>query len=369
VTVGVVGIGFGERVLVPAFRASGRCTVAALCASTAERAQRAAQRLGVPKAYGDWRELVADPQITAVAVATPPAVQPAVVKAALAAHKPVFCEKPLAITREAAAELLAVARAARVAQMVDFEFPMLEAWQRAKALLEAGGLGRVRSALVSWQFESYTNRLGLRSWKTRTELGGGVVNLYVSHTLHYVEWLLGPIQSLSARLFPLNEASHDPRGETLAVITLRLGDGTPVSITVNSQALLGTGHRVELYGDEGTLLLHNSTSDYMKGFRLSSGRRTETQLAPIPLPEPAPIEGDSRILPVSRLIERFVTWVEQGIPSRPTIEDGYRVQRLLEATHDSDQTERWVTVAEALPPPPQATAGAPRAVPSPAMAE
>ncbi|MBI3011627.1 MAG: Gfo/Idh/MocA family oxidoreductase [Candidatus Omnitrophica bacterium] len=348
VRVGIVGLGYGQRVLIPAFRSSPRCTVAAVCASSRERAQVVAGRLGVPKAYGDWRELVADPQVTAVAVATPPAIQPAVVKAALNAHKPVFCEKPLAITRKAAAELVEAVRQAGVAAMMDFEFPMIAQWQRAKSLLDNGAIEQVRHAVVCWQFETSTSRMGLESWKTRTEEGGGVLNLFVSHTFYYLEWLLGPIQRLSARLFLQETRPGSAKAEILAVLCLVLGDGTSVSVTVGSQACGGSGHRLELYGERGSLVLENANPSYVSGFRLWQGNRNDPQLVEVPVPSQPSPDGDDRIRPVGCLVERFLTWIEEGLVSPPALQDGYRVQCLIDAAREADHTGQWVEVAEEL---------------------
>ncbi|UBF28451.1 Gfo/Idh/MocA family oxidoreductase [Kovacikia minuta CCNUW1] len=96
IQVGVVGIGFGQQVHVPAFQLDDRCQVQAICASTVERATEVAQRLKVDRALGNWQELVADPTIAAISIATPPAIQTEVAIAALTQGKAVFCEKPLA---------------------------------------------------------------------------------------------------------------------------------------------------------------------------------------------------------------------------------------------------------------------------------
>src|SRR5271167_2341818 len=98
ISVGIVGIGYGQHVLAPAFAADERCQVAAICASTADRAEVVAQRLLIPRALGDWRALVADPEIDVLAIAVPPALQAPLVLAAAAAGKAVFCEKPVAPT-------------------------------------------------------------------------------------------------------------------------------------------------------------------------------------------------------------------------------------------------------------------------------
>src|SRR5258708_246526 len=96
IAIAVIGIGFGQQVHVPAFGQNPRCTVAAICASQASRAQQVAAQLGIPRWSGDWRELIDDRSIDAVSIAVPTPLQPAIVEAAAGVGKHVFCEKPLA---------------------------------------------------------------------------------------------------------------------------------------------------------------------------------------------------------------------------------------------------------------------------------
>ncbi|MDA2928794.1 Gfo/Idh/MocA family oxidoreductase [Acidobacteria bacterium AH-259-O06] len=344
ICVGVIGIGFGQQVHIPAFRSDARCDVTAICASTFARAQSVADRLQVPKAYGDWRQMLADPKIEAIAVATPPALQATIVMEALAKHKHVFCEKPLATARETAREMLEAACEAGLAHMVDFEFPEIEAWRRAKEILDSGSLGRVRHGVVSWQVETYVNRVGLKSWKSSPEDSGGALNLFVSHTFQYLEWLLGPIRNLSARLFSSAENRGQPQSDTLAVLCLEHANGTPVSVSVSSGAFLGTGHRVEIYGDEGSLVLDNPTSDYVSGFRLLYGTRKTARLETVHTEQPGSTE-DGRVMVVGRLVERFANWIRDGIPGTPNLEDGYRVQCLLDAAHRAHKKGTQINVS------------------------
>lgn len=345
IRVGVVGIGFGQQVHVPAFRMNKECEVVALCATTYERARGVAERLGVSGAHGDWRELVADSRVDVVAVATPPPMQPPIVLAALAARKPVFCEKPMAATRGQAMEMLQAAQRSGLANMVDFEFVALDEWKQAKEIVDRGALGRLRHASVTWHVETYAVRKKLKSWKTGgAETGGGVLNSSVSHIFHYVEWLLGPIQKLMARLFMPTE--HDGlAGETVAMLWLEMANGVPVAVSVNNGAYLGTGHRVEVYGEEGSLVLENSTSEYVTVFQLRHGTRGSKRPVCVSGSAPAPGVLDDRIVPVGRLVDRFVNWISTGISAEPSFEHGYRAQCLLDWARQANATGGWIDVA------------------------
>lgn len=342
--VGVVGIGFGQQAHIPAFRRRRDCEVTVLCASSEARARTVADRLGVPHAHGDWRKLVADPGIDAISVATPPALQPAIVTAALEAGKPVFCEKPLALSGDRALAMLLAARQSGLANMVDFEFVTIGAWLQAKRLMEQGVVGQLRHVSVTWHVETYANRMGIKSWKTApAAMGGGTLASAVSHTFHYLEWLLVPIRQLTAKLF-IPPGAGAMLGETAVVMCLELEGGASGSVSVCSNAFLGSGHRVEIYGDQGSLFLDNSTSDYVAGFTLARGTRQTNKLEPVAA-EPADFEaGDGRILAVGRLVDRFVEWVRTGVAASPSFEDGYRVQQLMECAILADSTGGWVAV-------------------------
>jgi hypothetical protein len=326
IRVGIIGLGFGTRVLLPAFRRHPRCRVVALCGRHPARTRQAARRLGVPVAHARWRALVDDPAIDAVAIATPPILQPSVACAAARAGKHVFCEKPLALRSADAARMLRAARRAGVAHMVDLEFPALEPWRRAKALIAHGALGRLSHAVVGWQIETYANRSPRANWKRDPAQGGGVLNLFVSHVFHYVEWLLAPVQRLSMRL----EGGGRTRPETVAAGVLVLRGGLPVAVCVSDGAPGGGGHRVEIHGDRGSLFLENAATDHAGGFQLRHVRRTGRVSLLSSAPRRRPAE-DGRIEPVAQLIRRFLAAIEGGEPAAPDLADGCRVQRLLDA--------------------------------------
>src|SRR5690606_17606746 len=83
----------------------------------------------------NWRALVDDPAVDAVAVAVPPSLQPEVALRALDRGKPVFVEKPLAADLATAKLVLDRASAAGQPGMIDFNFPELATWRRAQAML------------------------------------------------------------------------------------------------------------------------------------------------------------------------------------------------------------------------------------------
>jgi len=139
----------------------------------------------------------------------------------------------------------------------------------------------LRHVVVNWNVETYTNKMGLHSWKTRVEDGGGVLYAFISHSFYYLEWFLGKIVRLSAHL---GRAPGDTRSaDTLCVMCLELESGCRVSLSAATMLFWEQGHRIEFYGDNGTLILENPTVDYVKGFSLRYGTRTSNRLEVVPV--------------------------------------------------------------------------------------
>ena len=342
IRVGLVGCNYGRMVHLPAFRADSRCEVAALAGTDAGRTAKLAREAGVPTSFDDWRALVDDNRVDAVVVATPPRLQPEIAIRALARGKPVFLEKPLAADVAGAAAMARQAAAGPHATMIDFEFPEIVAWRRAKTLLDGGEIGALRHIVVTWNVENAATRLRLDSWKTSRAAGGGVLGNFVCHCLHYLEWFGGPLTGLSTRLFGLPDRDRDE--EYTAVLAFSFKSGASASLTMSCASYAGSGHRVELYGEDGAIMLINQELDYVRGFQLLHARRPGG-LAPVPVEDPLDAcFADGRVAPVARLASRFIDAIMTGAAAVPGVAEGYRVQQLMDAAQRSHDLRCWVDV-------------------------
>jgi predicted dehydrogenase len=343
IRLGIVGINYGRTVQLPAFRADPRCQVVALAGRDAARTAELARAAGVAKGYGDWRALVEDADVQAVAVATLPTLQAQIAIRALELGKPVFIEKPMAGDLANARAMLQQATLQGLPTTIDFNFHQIMSWQRAKAMLDAGAVGALRHVTVHWHVESPSLRLRMRNWKTGGDDGGGVLGNFISHCFHYLEWFCGPIAGLSARIDGLPSESDL---ETTVAMALQLTSGPLVTLSMSCASYLGAGHRIEFFGEEGTLVLHNSGADYMRGFELFHAKRPAAALENIAVSDPDDVPyPDGRIAPVSRLARKFFDAVESGGTPAPGFAEGYRVQRLMDAARRSHQQGTWIDFA------------------------
>jgi predicted dehydrogenase len=279
----------------------------------------------------------------AVAIAVPPRLQPEIAIRALDLRKPVFAEKPLAADLAGGEIMLRAAQRSGRPTIVDFNFPELSAWRRAHAMLKEGCIGALRHAVLTWNVENPAVRLGLKSWKTAAEGGGGVLGNFVSHCFYNLEWLCGPmagpIAGLGGRVFELPGSG----AQASVAWALTFAGGAGGSLQMSCASFLGSGHRIELYGDDGTLVLVNPSQDYFRNFTLRVGRRGEHLLQEVPTAdESGAPDLDSRIAPSSRLVKRFVDACEGGACPSPGFAAGYRVQQLIDAARRAHASGCWI---------------------------
>lgn len=171
VKAGVIGTGFIGPAHIEAVRRLGFVEMVALAEMDQGLADAKAASLGIPKAYGDWKALISDPEVEAVHICTPNTAHYPMAMEALKAGKHVFCEKPLAMNSKESAELVKAAQNANVANAINFIYRFYPLNQEVKARVQSGEDGRVLviqgSYLQDWLLLPTDY-----NWRVEPDLGG-----------------------------------------------------------------------------------------------------------------------------------------------------------------------------------------------------
>lgn len=200
IRVGIVGIGrISVDNHIPHIALAGG-EVAALCDVVPGRAVRFAEQFGIPQAFDNHHPMLAQANLDAVAVCTPPHVRPDIAMAALQAGKHVYMEKPPALTAAALKPVINMARSQNLRLLVGSHQVYDPEMQLARRLVAEGKLGAVY----------YVEALKLirqgipRGWhRQRAIAGGGVTFDSSAHRLELALFLLGnpAVQSVTARTY------------------------------------------------------------------------------------------------------------------------------------------------------------------------
>jgi predicted dehydrogenase/threonine dehydrogenase-like Zn-dependent dehydrogenase len=302
---GLIGAGAqAMRVLLPALRAAG-ARARTVVSSSGVDARRAAERFGFDQAETDTAAILADTSIDCVVIATRHDSHAFLAKAALAAGKNVFVEKPLALFSnelDAVRDALAASRGARL--MVGFNRRFSPLAVRMRSLLEG------RSAPLSAIVTVNAGAVPASHWTHDPGRGGGRIVGEACHFLDLLRFLVGaPIASISA--VPLRDARHSSLPPDCATLVIAFTDGS-----LGTVHYFSNGHRalpkerVEVFCQGRVLQLDNFRALRGSGF---AGFRRQALWRP---------DKGHRAC-----IEAFVRSVREGAPSPIPAEEIFEVSR------------------------------------------
>ncbi len=231
---------------IPAMLRAQHLEVAAIASRDLKKAEAAAAQFKVGKAYGSYEALLADAEIDVIYNPMPNHLHVPWTIKALEAGKHVLCEKPIGMSAAEAQQLLAVSNQhPRLKVMEAFMYRLHPQWQRAKQLVEAGGIGELRTIQ---SFFSYFNA-NPANVRNQADIGGGGLMDIGCYNISLSRWLF---DAEPARVLGLLE--YDPQFKTdrMASGILDFGHGT-ATFTCSTQLapyqrvnILGTTGRVEI---------------------------------------------------------------------------------------------------------------------------
>jgi len=251
---GIIGCGNVTEVKSgPAFQKAPHSSLVAVMRRDGDKARDYAQRHDVPRWYAAAENLVADPGVDAVYVATPPSTHRQFALLSIAAGKPVYVEKPFALDAAECEEIIAAGRAANVPVFVAYYRRALPRFRKVRELVfdeRAIGKPRIVNVVLHEPHHPRYHDAADLPWHVRPEISGGGIFVDIGcHTLDLLDWLFGPLRRVHGTAS--NQLGAYPPEDTVAM-----------SFAFDT-GLLGTGlwnfgalqheDRIEVIGDGGRM--------------------------------------------------------------------------------------------------------------------
>ena len=317
-----------DRVL-PGMRKSDLLEIRAIASRDEARARSAAEALGIPKAYGSYDALFADPEVEAIYNPLPNHLHVPLTLAAAAAGKHVLCEKPIALTADEATALRAAAGKVLIAEAFMVRFH--PQWLRARELLREGRIGALRAVQMFFGY----NNVDPANVRNKADIGGG--GLYD----------IGCYAIVAGRFFfdaeparGLALIDRDPafRTDRLTSGLVDFGDGRRLDFTVSTQ--IAPHQRLQLCGSKGRIEIH---------IPVNAPQGAPTRIS---IDDCSSLEGtgiSTETLPASDQYqlqgEAFSRAVRGEIALPYGIEDAIANMRVIDALFRSERSGRWEDVA------------------------
>lgn len=249
---GIIGCGdVTEKKSGPAFSRVPGSKLVAVMRRDGAKAEEYSRRHKVPRWYDRAEDLINDPEVNAVYIATPPAFHMDYTLQVAAAGKPVYVEKPMALNTVQCEEMIAACHSGNTPLFVAYYRRALPRFRKIKELVDSGVLGSIHSFRIFLQKPPSAADIEHRpSWRVDPAIaGGGYFIDLAPHTIDFLDYILGPITEVKG--FADNRAGYYPAEDNIAAL-FRTEAG-----------IHGTGNwsftadeerdEVEIYGNRGTL--------------------------------------------------------------------------------------------------------------------
>ena len=247
---GIIGCGqVCEVKSAPALMRARDSAITAVMRRDGPAAKDFARRFGISEAYDDAAALLADPNVDAVYIATPPMLHKQYTLMAAAAGKPVLVEKPMAMNAAEAEEMVAACAAAGVPLFVNHFRRALPRFIEAKARLDSGAIGELRCATIAFSTSGEGYEPGSDNWRLRADRGGDPFFNTGCHHFDLLDFLLGPIADARGHL---SKQAPDSACDDLYTASLRFESGVQAAAAFCYSAGVTTD-LIEIVGSEGVL--------------------------------------------------------------------------------------------------------------------
>lgn len=252
---GFIGCGeVTEKKSGPAFSLIPGSKVVAVMSRNAERAQSYAQRHKIPRWYSDAWNLIQDPDVNAIYIATPPSSHATYAIMAMKAGKPVYVEKPLAASYMDCQRINHVSQQTGVKCFVAYYRRYIPYFQKVKDLVNNGAIGRIINVQIRFAVppRDLDYNQHDKPWRVQRDIaGGGYLYDLAPHQLDILQWIFGPITKVHG--FTQNR-EHLYETEDTVSAAFEFADGLPGSgswcFVAHESARTD---RIELIGDKGQI--------------------------------------------------------------------------------------------------------------------
>ena len=323
---GIIGCGSVAERCAPALSGVQNSELVGVMRRDIEKAADFARRHGAKRFYGTAEDLLADEEINAVYVATPPDSHAHNTCLAARAGMQVLCEKPMAMTVDEGRRMIDACAEAGVQLMIAYYRRYWPVARKMKELLDAGVIGPPVFARTQCSFLYSPPTNGALFWRTDPKAaGGGFLWDIGSHRLDLLTGLLGDVTAVSAFV---ETQTFDFDVDDSSAILLRFANGAR-GVGLFNWNVAASVDEFEISGSEGRLLARNLQTGKLTLVSGKSERHFD-------LPPPQCGQWG--------LVEEFVDAVESGRPNTLSGEEGLKTNRIIDAACRSSREGRLINI-------------------------
>jgi len=359
IRLGIIGAnshtGWAPRSHLPAIVASPEFELTAVCTTRMESAEESKEKYGALLAFDNYDEMLAHPDIDAVAVVLRVPSHYAPTMAALNAGKHVYTEWPLGQTTSEAQEMADLAREKGVKTMVGLQARSSPAIMYLKDLVEEGYVGEVMSCHMSLIREGVLQRKSDRTWQRDNSLGANTLTIACGHSIDALRFVAGNFSQVSSVVSTQAEQWFESDTNQMLNVTSpdnilisgRLSSGGVASVHVASNPFAGSGYKMEVYGREGTLVATSEDSPQLNEVHIQGAKGSDKlEALTIPAKYAYVLEGMPAGAPynVGQMYYRFGEAIRSGGAVEPNFDTAVELHHFVDNIRQASDQSKAIEV-------------------------
>ncbi|MBR5446695.1 MAG: Gfo/Idh/MocA family oxidoreductase [Clostridia bacterium] len=342
--IGLIGCGGISGTHLPQIEKAEGGVIHALCDIHPGRLKAAGDRYGVPeeRRFTDWHDLIALETVDAVDICTPNNLHVPMAMASVDAGKPFCVEKPLGVNYAETAELLRRTEEKNIPAMICFSYRFMPAVRYARHLVEEGVLGNVINIYAQY-LKSSAYMPGRRlDWRFDKDIARyGVSGDLGVHILDLTTFLAGDLTGLFAQIGTAVPFRKREDSEEIAPVTTddwchflaRFSGGASATFSITRAAYGNRNHiMVDIYGEKGALRFDLDNNQKLEFHRPGTDENSMEELT-----VPEEFRAGQQ--------QCFINLLHgKKDPYLPTLADGVRMQKMLDAIMESAEKNAWIDI-------------------------
>ncbi len=362
IRLGIIGasptVGWAHRSHLPAIVASPEFELTGVCTTRKETAEEAKRQYGAKLTFDDYHDMLAHPDIDAVAVVLRVPAHYQITKDALNAGKHVFTEWPLGKDTGEAQELADLARSKGVKGVVGLQARANPAMIHMKELVEEGYVGEIISCNMKLMRGGVLERDSGRTWQRDVTLGANTLTIATGHSMDAMRFVAGDFSQVSSVITTQVEEWWESDTDKMVdvsspdniLISGVLANGAVASAHVGSIPWAGSGYTMEVYGRSGTLVATSEDSPQLGIVRLQGAQNGDTlEDVEIPARHTNVLEGMPQGAPynVGQLYYMFGQAIQGSKQAYPDFDTAVELHKFIDALRQSAKDGNAARVATA----------------------
>jgi len=335
INLGIIGKNFGYNVIYKSFLKNKNYKIIGFCFKS-----KKTEKLKISKnikIYPDWKKLILDKKINAVAISSPPSTHKKIVKFAIKNNKHIFCEKPLTCSYVDASLMCNLVRKKKISHMVNYQFADINAFQFLKKNILKNL--KIHKIYLNWFIN--INKRPNTSWKENHSKGGGIIFNYICHSIYYLEFLFGQISSVKTNIM----MKKSIKIKTLkGIIFFKNGLSAKLDLRIGKiKNKINPIHQIKILSNKKNYNLESKLNSLSDKFKLLMFKKNPKNTCKIIFQEKRE-KDDFRIKPTLKNARRFSDWILKGKIKSPNFFDAKRIHFIIKKMTISSNKKKKIYV-------------------------